>query len=73
MLSFWSVVLYLAGGHDVPHRPHEREQVRSHRPESRSAGGAEARFARDDIGSDEFVARRQVLTHARGTTATGDR
>jgi len=65
MLAFWAVVIYLMAmmfRTDRANGPGRTSQ------ESDPLRLLETRFARGDIDSDEFVARRQVLMHPGDTT-----
>ena len=70
MLAFWAVVLYLMA---TMFRTDRTSGSARTEHESDPLQVLEERFARGDIDSDEFVARRQVLTQTRGTTDTNYR
>lgn len=64
MVAFWAVVIYLVA---MMFRTDRANGPAGTAQETEPLRLLEARFARGDIDSDEFVARRQVLTQTTGT------
>lgn len=73
MLAFWAVVIYLVAMMFRTDRTDRTNGPSRTLQDFDPLQVLEERFARGDIDSDEFVARRQVLTHTRGTTDANDR
>lgn len=70
MFAFWAVVIYLVAMMFRTDRANGPGRTTAEVDPLRLL---EARFARGDIDSDEFVARRQVLMHPDDTTPAGHR
>ncbi|MCD2118205.1 SHOCT domain-containing protein [Rhodococcus pyridinivorans] len=70
MLAFWTVVIYLVA---VMFRADRTSGPAGIEHEGDPLRMLEERFARGDIDSDEFVARRQVLTQTGNLAAIADR
>ncbi|NMD96628.1 SHOCT domain-containing protein [Rhodococcus sp. BL-253-APC-6A1W] len=70
MFAFWAVVIYLVA---MMFRTDRANGPGRTSPESDPLRLLEAGFARGDIDSEEFVARRQVLMHPGDTTSVEHR